>query len=278
MVTDRLVELKRKLSEQSKFQIDALLEEQAKLQKLKAAVEGGLEKQNGWIMGQEMERKERETNVEEVTSTVLVDFEQQTKPLDMRDLIYTRDDDKGTLHFVFKSDRILFASVWFKFPIVFLVIISVNQFIASIGNVHGQPNPPVVTLSHVSSTQVKIQLSSEHEKEKVLYSIRYRKVTAGDDEKEEEWRDLDFAENADNTTISTEAATTYDVYGKYLLNESLQSEKCFLQFTSMFEFNGAKKSKWMSLHLGGRQFSMIGNAASSIASKTVSYISSLSIY
>ena len=81
MVTDRLVALKRKLAEQTKLQVDSLLKEQDKLEKLKEAVEGGLEKQNGWIMGQEMERKERETNVEEVTSTVLDNFEQQSKPL-----------------------------------------------------------------------------------------------------------------------------------------------------------------------------------------------------
>ena len=84
MVTDRLVALKRKLAEQTKLQVDALLKEQDRLEKLKEAVEGGLEKQNGWIMGQEMERKERETNVEEVTSTVLDNFEQQIKPLLIR--------------------------------------------------------------------------------------------------------------------------------------------------------------------------------------------------
>lgn len=88
-LTDRLMALKKKLAEESQVQIDLLLEERGKLQKLKASVESGLQQQKGWMKGQEMERKERESNVEKITSTVLDDFEQQSKPVEIQGMSVT---------------------------------------------------------------------------------------------------------------------------------------------------------------------------------------------
>lgn len=93
LVTDRLMVLKKNLEKQTQVQMDALLEQQSNLEKLRDTVEGGLEKQDGWIRGQEMERKERETKVDEIASAVLTEFEQHTKPLEIKDIVYTRDDD-----------------------------------------------------------------------------------------------------------------------------------------------------------------------------------------
>lgn len=150
------------------------------------------------------------------------------------------------------------------------LLIWFNQFVGSIGKIGGPAVAPVVTATSIGSKRTVIKLSSEHAKDAVLYCIRYRKKTFGDDQKEAEWKEVELPQNSDSLPITTIAGTNYEVYASYVLNGSLQSEKSYLlRFTSLFEFNSGKKSDKMSLSLDNTQFLLAKSHYCSIASKTV---------
>ena len=92
-MTERAMALKKKLTATSKSQIDALLQQQKKLQKMKETVMNGTEQQQSMIKDQKLDRKKRETKMQEITKNALNDMESVTAFEKIRDILFSHDDD-----------------------------------------------------------------------------------------------------------------------------------------------------------------------------------------
>lgn len=92
MLTERAMALKKMLGAKSKRQMELLLEQQDKLRKFRASVQNGMQSQNKMVLNQDTQRKKRECNLREITSNVLGNMAQETKPPDIRDIVFRKDD------------------------------------------------------------------------------------------------------------------------------------------------------------------------------------------
>merc|ERR1740123_2303936 len=167
-LTQRAMALKGKLSADTKLQIDGLLQQQKKLDDLRKSFTEKLEEQNALTMQSDIDRKKREFKMEEITKRALDDIDDDVMTLNVPEIVFSLDDE------------------------------SVFEFISSMGSVSGRPGPPILEISAVSSSGAAVRFHSEHEKDAVLYSFRYRRESGdGDDEKESEWKEESLSKDTD---------------------------------------------------------------------------------
>ena len=167
---------------------------------------------------------------------------------------------------------ILYAD--FSFIIITTVSDSVHTFYEFVTvpiriKVSGQPLGPKVTVSDVTTSSVKLTMSSEYDRDTVSYYVLYRKLKKNDDEKEEEMKEVDIAKNSDCTTISTEAGSNYEVHVNYLLNGLLPSESKTVQMTTTFQFDPARKHSKISLVNSGKSLIVTDSGYYSVVSKNI---------
>jgi len=105
------------------------------------------------------------------------------------------------------------------------------EFISSFGSISGRPAPPVLDISNIARSTATVKFHCEHDKEVVLYSLRYRLEDGDehdDDEKETEWLELTLDNGTDRYMLSDlRESSRYELCGRYkLLSNGIWSESC----------------------------------------------------
>lgn len=195
-LTERAMELKKKLNKEAKEQLETLVQQQAELKKCKESAESGLSDQRAMIMDAKMDDKKRETKMLQITEDILQAINEDNLKVYVGDIVFTHDDA------------------------------AVSKVISAIGSVSGIPAPPSLDISQITSAGALVKLQCTLE-DAVVYRLRYRPEAGDDDdEKENEWveRTLDEGVN-EHQLDGLQMKSRYEICGMYqVVNSSLWSQ------------------------------------------------------
>ena len=151
-----------------------------------------------------------------------------------------------------------------------------SQYISSIGAVAERPAAPILNISNISASGAMVKFQSEEKKDDIVYSIRYRRETGDDDEKESEWKEVVLDKGTDEYVLGgLEKATKYAVYGRLQMMDTLvwshSSEiKSVVTKKVVFEWDPARKHGQIALMNDNKAFKMNDNKAwSTVISKNL---------
>ena len=165
LLTQRVVELKKRLSDESKQQSDALLQQRQQLQNIKESVANGLGDINAF--------KDKDQAAIQLKLSGIEFFHNDQSVSEVRSLRL----------FPYFSD-----SPKLQNSIIYFVD---DQFVSSIGLISGRPTAPILNVSSKMTTRAVVTLKSGHHKDDIMYSLRYRKERqVGDQTYFPHWKDL----------------------------------------------------------------------------------------
>lgn len=138
---------------------------------------------------------------------------------------------------------------------MFVSLLLVFQFVASIGIISERPSPPCLEVCDISETAATIRFHSEYDS--AVYSFRYRRETRNDDdEKENEWIEQVLDSGVDQCTLNgLQLKSNYEVCGKVVTNKVPSSASDIISFETLdhpkkgsnwTEYRG----KWISENCG----------------------------
>lgn len=157
-----------------------------------------------------------------------------------------------------------FQNGLFRFDLCFHL-----QFISSIGNILEKPTAPQLILSNVRTTKATLTFESEHQKNDVIYSLRYRKDSRhdDDDEKESEWKECSIRKGVDQYTLNgLSPETKYQLTSRYQLVQNQRATNVWSEYSDIvpivtlkfeipkFEWDPLRKNAAISLSNDNRTF------------------------
>merc|ERR1719244_1246795 len=192
-LTERMVTLKKELTTESKKQTDALQQQYEQLNNVRDSIEDGIKEQNTMLTDTQIDAKKRQIQMEQITDSAVGAMDSETMKVEVNDIVFQHDDDR------------------------------ISEFVSTVGSVGGRPDPPVLDISGITASVATVTFHSEHDKDAVVYSMRYRQKSGGDDdEKESEWTEQVLSKGTDRYTLSgLSPRTRYEVRGQYQVMDTM---------------------------------------------------------
>jgi len=185
MLTQRIMSLKQTLTATINAQSEALVQQQDALRASKQSVQNGLAEHQAMITDSAFDRKKRELQMSVIAETVLGAMDEELLTSTVQEL-----------------------EASFDLP-------AISENIQHFGCISERHVPPSLDIVNITSSQATVRLHSEHDKEAVRYSFRYRRgAVHGDDEKESDW--IEHVLDADQVELrGLTQGSSYHLQGRY---------------------------------------------------------------
>eukprot|EP01084_Bolivina_argentea_P107105 191529_1 len=187
-INEREKQLRNKFNTLSNETVNKLRQQQKKLESYKKLINNSLSEQQAMTLDPNIDSIKRENKIVEITNNTLSNINQQDMMVQVAPIKFTIDQDEAV------------------------------KYISAVGAVSDRPEAPILVISDVNDTSVKVQFQCETKEEIVGYSLRYKigENKDNDDEKKE-WIDVD-TKNADEYILDDlRDDTVYSICGRYKL-------------------------------------------------------------